>query len=193
MVYRGQLSKQWENRTAAFKRLDHNHENITPLIGYCDQGNEMIIVSEFATNGSLDYHLLDPDKSFCLTWAQRMNICMGAAKGLEYLHWENRAVIHRDMKSSSILLDNNLDTKICGFGLSLLVNGNQPQIYQRPTGTQFYIDPFYKESGMVTTASDVYSFGIVLFEMLSEMLAYNKRSIDDSTMMTRWRSSLIPL
>ncbi|CAH1440950.1 unnamed protein product [Lactuca virosa] len=192
-VYRGQLSKQWQNRTAAFKRLDHNgykgknefltelkmmssfnHEDIVPLIGYCDQGNEMIIVSEFASNGSLNHHLRNPNNSISLTWAQRMKICMGAAKGLEYLHsglGENRAVIHRDMKSSSILLDDNLDAKICNFELSLFVNPNQPQVYEPGAGTQFYIDPIYKESGMVNAGSDVYSFGIVMFEMLSGMLA----------------------
>ncbi|XP_023749639.1 uncharacterized protein LOC111897889 [Lactuca sativa] len=200
-VYRGQLSKQWQNRTAAFKRFDNNgyegknvfhnevkmmssfnHENIIPFIGYCDQDDEMIIVSEFASNGSLDYHLQDLNKSCCLTWELRMKICMGAARGLEYLHsglGENRAVIHRDMKSPNILLDDNLDTKICGFGLSLLFNLSQPQVYEPAAGTPAYIDPIYRESGMVNTGSDVYSFGIVMFEMLSGMLAYDQRSIDD--------------
>nr|KAJ0226063.1 hypothetical protein LSAT_V11C100035040 [Lactuca sativa] len=193
-VYRGQLSKQWQNRTATFKRVNHNgfqgkdefltelkmmssfnHENIVPFIGYCDQGDEMIIVSELARNGSLDYYLEDRNKSFCLTWELRMKICMGAARGLEYLHsgiGENRAVIHRDMKSQNILLDDNLESKIC-------VNLNQPQVNKPAAGTRAYIDPIYKESGMVSTGSDVYSFGIVLFEMLSGMLAYDKRSIDD--------------
>lgn len=145
VVYRGQLSKQWQNRIAAFKRFHHqdkdeflitelkmmsifHHENIIRYIGYCDQGKEMIIFSEFNSNYSLEDHLQDPNNSSCLTWARRMNICMGAVRGLNYLNsclGENRVVIHRNVNSSTILLDENLDTKICGFGISLLVVPDQ--------------------------------------------------------------------
>ncbi|KAI3739455.1 hypothetical protein L2E82_29859 [Cichorium intybus] len=196
IVYQGQLSKQWQNRTAVFKRYNgkdefltelkmisnFKQENIIPFIGYCDEQDEKIIVLEFASNLGVDRHLRDSSKRSCLTWVHRMKICMGAARALEYLHsglGENRAVIHRDMKSSSILLDDNLDAKICGFGLSLLIDRNEPQVYEAAAGTPFYIDPIYKESGIVHTDSDVYSFGLVLFEMLIGMLAYHERSIDD--------------
>ncbi|KAL7617429.1 hypothetical protein Lser_V15G03241 [Lactuca serriola] len=205
-VYKGQLFKQWQNRIAAFKDFNHNgykrkdefltelkmmssfnHENIISLIGYCDQGNDMILVMEFASNGSLNNHLHNPNKSCCLTWAQRMKICLGAATGLKYLHsglGDNMAVIHRNVNSETILLDDNLDTKICNFKLSRFVNPNQPPVYEPAAGNRYYIDPIYKESGMVNAGSDVYSFGIVMFEILSGMLPYDKRSIYDGQKQT---------
>nr|GFC97617.1 probable receptor-like protein kinase At5g59700 [Tanacetum cinerariifolium] len=97
------------------------HHNIIPFVGYCDEGDEMISVYEYASNGSLDYHLEEEDKRRCLTWVKRLKICLGAAKGLNYLHTglgEDNNVIHRDFKSGNILLDDNLEAKICDFELS---------------------------------------------------------------------------
>ncbi|CAI9269222.1 unnamed protein product [Lactuca saligna] len=201
VIYKGKLSQQWQNRNAAFKRYHRtggfgeeefhnevkmissfNHENIIHFIGYCDEGSEMIIVSEYASNGSLDQHLQDPIKISCITWMQRLKICLGAAKALKYLHsgiGEESRVIHRDVTSANVLLDDNLDAKVCGFHLSLLVHQNQRQVYENVVGTEYYLDPVYNESGIVETNSDVYSFGVILFEMLSGMLACQGRSIDD--------------
>ncbi|XP_023736670.1 uncharacterized protein LOC111884591 [Lactuca sativa] len=199
-VYRGQLSEHWKNLTVAIKRLgkdshqgEHefrnelemiskfHHENIICFIGYCDEGEEMIIVYEYATNGSLDHHLQDPSKMLCITWIERLMICIGAARGLNYLHsglGEHNRVIHRDVKSSNILLDDNLIAKVCDFGLSKLGPRNQPdtQLHTRVAGTQFYLDPTYHESRILRKESDVYSFGVVLFEILSGMLVYHDRS-----------------
>ncbi|CAI9271334.1 unnamed protein product [Lactuca saligna] len=198
MVYRGRLSNHWENQLVAIKRLDgnlyqgnkefhnelklvssFNHTNIIPFVGYCDDANEKIIVYKYATNRSLDYHLRDLNMRRCLTWAQRLKICLGAARGLKYLHsgvGEHRRVIHRDMKSANILLDDTLEAKICDFGLSRLGPRNQPQTYvrTRPSGTRYYIDPIYNERGRLSKESDVYSFGVVMFEMSSGMMAYEK-------------------
>lgn len=201
VIYKGKLSQHWQNRNAAFKRYHRtggfgeqefhnevkmissfNHENIVHFIGYCDEDNEMIIVSEYATNGSLDHHLKDPIKISCLTWMQRLKICLGAAKALKYLHsglGEDSRVIHRDVTSANILLDDNLDAKVCGFHLSLLVHQNKPQVFENVVGTKYYLDPVYNESGIVETNSDDYSFGVVLFEMLCGMLACQGRSFDD--------------
>ncbi|KAL7617432.1 hypothetical protein Lser_V15G03246 [Lactuca serriola] len=202
-VYKGELSASWQNRTAAVKRLGPNsyqgehefrnelqmitrfhHENIIPFIGYCDEGVEMIIVYEFAKNGSLDYHLQNPGRMRCITWIQRLKICLGAAKGLDYLHsglGDHNRVIHRDVKSANILLDANLVAKVCDFGLSKLGPRNQPdtQLYTKVAGTQFYLDPTYHESRILRKESDVYSFGVVLFEILSGMLVYGERSFGD--------------
>ncbi|KAI3511267.1 hypothetical protein L1887_18416 [Cichorium endivia] len=202
-VYKGQLSETWQNRAAAIKRLSRDsyqgerefrnelemisrfhHENIISFIGYCDEKSEMIIVYEYAMNGSLDYHLQDPYKMHCITWTQRLMICIGAARGLRYLHsglGEHDRVIHRDVKSSNILLDNNMVAKICDFGLSKLGPRNQPntQLHTRVAGTEFYMDPTYHESHILRKESDVYSFGVVLFEILSGMLAYHEKSIGD--------------
>ncbi|XP_023769253.1 receptor-like protein kinase HERK 1 isoform X2 [Lactuca sativa] len=204
-VYKGKLSERWENLTVAIKRLDHDsyqgeiefrnelemfsrfhHENIISFIGYCNESNEMIIVYKYAINGSIDYHLQDPDKRRSITWKHRLKICIGAARGLDYLHWglkEHQRVIHRDIKSANILLDENLVAKVCDFGLSKLGTKNQPNTQQytntKVAGTHFYLDPTYQESGILSKESDVYSFGVVLFEILSGMLVYSKRNIGD--------------
>ncbi|GJX45427.1 protein kinase, ATP binding site-containing protein [Tanacetum coccineum] len=201
VVYKGHPSERWQNRTVAIKCLrpesyqgeyefrnelkmifSFNHENIIPFIGYCDEGNEKIIVYEFASNGSLDCHLKDKDKRRFLTWEHRLKICLGAARGLDYLHsglGEDNKVIHRDVKSANILLDHNLVAKVCDFGLSKsgLVNQPQAQVYTNVAGTNFYMDPIYHESGILRKESDVYSFGVVMFELLSGMLAHHRRRL----------------
>nr|GEU57420.1 putative receptor-like protein kinase At5g39000 [Tanacetum cinerariifolium] len=175
----------FDNKKLTLKQTSRfNHENIIPFIGYCDEGNEKIIVYEFASNGSLDSHLKDKEKRRFLTWEHRLKICLGAARGLDYLHsglGEDNRVIHRDVKSANILLDHNLVAKICDFGLSKssLVNQPQTQVYTNAAGTDFYMDPIYHEGGILRKESDVYSFGVVMFELLSGMLAYNRRRIAD--------------
>ncbi|KAL4587982.1 hypothetical protein LXL04_000859 [Taraxacum kok-saghyz] len=200
-VYKGQLSKRWNNCTVAIKSLnteghqgykefdmevklisDFRHNNIIPFIGYCIEDNNMIIVTEYASNHSLDYHLQDPKKRSCLTWTHRLKICLGAARGLKYLHFHG--VIHRDVKSGNILLDENLKAKICDFGLSkenFKADQQGTHIYTKAAGTQYYLDPYYLETGTLRSASDVYSFGVVLFEILSGRMAYITRSSADGT------------
>ncbi|GJX91098.1 protein kinase, ATP binding site-containing protein, partial [Tanacetum coccineum] len=203
MVYKGQPLERWQNRTVAIKCLrpesyqgeyefrnelnmifSFSHENIIPFIGYCDEGSEKIIVYEYASNGSLDCHLTDKNKRRFLTWEHRLKICLGAAKGLDYLHsglGEDNRVIHRDVKSGNILLDHNLVAKVCDFGLSKSgpINQQHTQVYTNAAGTNFYMDPVYHESGILRKESDVYSFGVVMFELLSGMLAYNQRRLED--------------
>ncbi|CAH1440947.1 unnamed protein product [Lactuca virosa] len=160
-----------------------HHQNIIPFIGYCHEGNKRITVSEYAVNGGLDDHLEDPDKRRLLTWADRLKICIGAARGLEYLHsglGNDGIVIHRNMRSLYILLDDNLEAKISNFYYSMLVERNQPQAYVTSVINPYYEDPVYKESGIANTEADVYSFGLVLFEMVSGLPAYFKRRIDDN-------------
>ncbi|KAL7614758.1 hypothetical protein Lser_V15G06583 [Lactuca serriola] len=205
VVYKGQISERWGNRTAAFKRIKGNvshvgqqtqqmfsnevemmskvnHENIIPFIGYCDQSNEMIIVSEYASNGNLGDLLKDDKKRACLTWTQRLRICLGVARGLEYLHSGLEGVvkvIHRDIKSANILLDDKLEAKICDFAFSQLVHRNQTKVYDLLAGTRHYLDPIHEESGIINTELDVYSFGVVMLEMLSGTLASDRRTFGD--------------
>ncbi|CAI9269060.1 unnamed protein product [Lactuca saligna] len=203
MVYMGELSKDGKTRTVAIKRLNKDgyqgnnefrnelemvssfhHPNIITFIGYCDEANEMIIVYDYAKNGSLDHHLQKPEKMRRLTWAQRLKICLGAAKGLKYLHsglGEHNRVIHRDMKSANILLDDNLEAKICDFGLSRFGARNleDTQLITKIAGTRFYMDPLYAERSRLTKESDMYSFGVVMFEMSSGTLVYNQKCFGD--------------
>ncbi|GJU78642.1 protein kinase, ATP binding site-containing protein [Tanacetum coccineum] len=170
-VYKGQLLERWQNRTAAIKCLNQS-------------GNEMIIVTEYAINGSLDRHLKDQIKRGGLTWEHRLRICLGAARGLDYHHsghGKDNKVVHRDVKSANILLDENMEAKICDFGMSKAGQQNQQStgIYTKAAGTPYYMDPIYQESGKLRTQSDVYSFGVAMFEMLSRLMAYRRKHFGD--------------
>ncbi|GKC34768.1 protein kinase, ATP binding site-containing protein [Tanacetum coccineum] len=171
VVYKGQLSEQWSNHEVAIKRLDKT------------EGDEMILVYKYASNGSLDHHLQDKNRRRCLTWVKRLKICLGAAKGLDYLHTglgEENKVIHRDVKSGNILLNENLEAKICDFGFSksdsTYRQQQQSKLYTKVAGTGCYTDPIYHKSGILRAESDVYSFGVVMFEMLRGMPAWHRRS-----------------
>ncbi|KAL4588023.1 hypothetical protein LXL04_000901 [Taraxacum kok-saghyz] len=206
IVHKGQLSEDWQNRTVAIKCLkregyqgnnefcnelamvsNFHHPNIITFIGYCDESNKMIIVYDYAVNGSLDYHLENPDKRCLLTWTQRLKICLGAAKGLKYLHsglGEDKRVIHRDVKSANILLDDKFEAKISDFGLSKVGARNQGHTegdITRAAGTRYYMDPLYIERSRLKKESDVYSFGVVMFELSSGTLVYIPKCFGKTT------------
>lgn len=189
-VYKGQIPHPiTEQETAvAVKRLDVNnmitgqgqneflkeivtlasykHDNIVTLIGFCDEDDEKVLVYKHEVNGSLDKHL-----HICLTWEQRLHICLDVARGLKYLHEDvgvGHRVIHRDMKSSNILLDENMKAKISDFGLCKIGPRSEQFsiLVTKAAGTLGYVDPQYSETGVLTKESDVYALGIVLCEDL---------------------------
>ncbi|GJT61814.1 protein kinase, ATP binding site-containing protein [Tanacetum coccineum] len=187
-VYMGEIVHSMGKSVVALKRLNrkhgqgdpeflmeiimlssHKHENIISLLGYCDECGERILVYEYASNECLDKYLLSSE----LTWARRLNICIGAARGLMSLHNADGAqqrILHRDIKSSNILLDENWNAKISDFGLSKLGPANQQITFvvsSNMAGTHGYCDPQYLKTGVLRKESDVYSFGVVLFEVLS--------------------------
>ncbi|GJS15331.1 serine-threonine/tyrosine-protein kinase catalytic domain-containing protein [Tanacetum coccineum] len=199
-VYKGKLSIDGKYTTVAVKRLNEQfgqglkeflteiqllsgqeHPNLISLLGYCDEGKEKIIVYEYATRGSLDIYIRrNRDKNFTpLTWLERLKICADAARGLDHLHNHiggHRTIIHRDIKSSNILIDENWVAKISDLGLSKLsVSGfDMSLIVSNGCGTRGYCEPEYYNSGVLTKKSDVYSFGIVLFEVLCGRLCLTK-------------------
>ncbi|KAF5799959.1 putative protein kinase RLK-Pelle-CrRLK1L-1 family [Helianthus annuus] len=149
----------------------YKHDNLVSLVGFSEEGDEKIIVYEHEVRGSLDKYLATD-----LTWVQRLQICLGAARGLNYLHdgvGEGHRVLHRDIKSSNILLDENWEAKVSDFGLSKIGPTNQEFTFLVTTaaGTFGYVDPIYITTGVLTKESDVYSFGVVLFEVLCGRLA----------------------
>ncbi|PWA35827.1 protein kinase, ATP binding site, Serine/threonine-protein kinase Plk3 [Artemisia annua] len=186
-VYKGKLSHSTRKKKKfAIKRLNRNcgqgdpefyneirmlccyrHENLISLLGFCNEEDEMILVYEYVSRGSLDRLLSD----VTLTWTQRIKICLDAAKGLSFLHDPNgtqQRVLHCDIKSANILLDKNMNAKVSDFGLSKMGPAYQQysHLITNPVGTPGYCDPLYMKTYSLTKESDVYSFGVVLFEVL---------------------------
>ncbi|KAK8447613.1 hypothetical protein SEVIR_8G106700v4 [Setaria viridis] len=162
-------SKEFHNELDLLSRLNHAH--LLNLLGYCEDGSERLLVYEFMAHGSLYQHLhgKDPNSKKRLNWARRVTIAVQAARGIEYLHgYACPPVIHRDIKSSNILIDEDHNARVADFGLSILgpPDSGTP-LSELPAGTLGYLDPEYYRLHYLTTKSDVYSFGVVLLEILS--------------------------
>ncbi|PWA79805.1 protein kinase-like domain, Phloem protein 2-like protein [Artemisia annua] len=155
------------------------HENVISLLGFCyDEGNgAMILVYEYASKGSLESYLGSSDKLTNLNWMQRLNICLDIANGLNYIHNNTdhgkQKMIHRDIKSDNILLGDNWEAKIADFGLSKFHPADQTIYASTIAGTYVYLDPEYEKDGKLNKKSDIYSFGVVLLEILTGRLAYD--------------------
>ncbi|KAM0063387.1 putative protein kinase RLK-Pelle-DLSV family [Helianthus debilis subsp. tardiflorus] len=147
---------------------DIQHENLVKLHGYCVDGDHRILVYGYLKNGSLDHTLLGSGHcSIDFTWEIRKKICIGVAKGLAYLHEEVQPhVIHRDIKASNILLDEDFTPKISDFGLAKLFPSHLTHISTRIAGTQGYLAPEYAMRGQLTRKADIYSFGVLLLEIV---------------------------
>ncbi|KAK4477555.1 hypothetical protein RD792_016787 [Penstemon davidsonii] len=172
------------------------HNNLVSLIGYCNEYREMILVYDYMTCGTLADHLYkharDSDKDSSLTWKQRLNICIGAGRGLDYLH-TGHGIIHRDVKSSNILLDENFISKVSDFGLAKPEDRNklQSHVSTKVKGTHGYIDPYYVRFSKLTTKSDTYAFGVVLLEVLCGRPAMDRRLGEDECFITKWAQNRI--
>ncbi|PWA94197.1 serine-threonine/tyrosine-protein kinase catalytic domain-containing protein [Artemisia annua] len=207
-VYKGKLLHSGELINISARRLDRKHGQgdvefwieisalplfkdddgfkmyggkIVEMIGFCDENDEKIIITHYDIKGSLSMYLGDPTN---FTWDDRVFACYEIANAIRRIHHESGrafSVIHRNINSSTILLDENKDAKLSGFEFSIKHSLDRKNlgIHSEVIGTQGYIDPTYLMTGSVTHKSDVYSLGVVLFEILCGRHAYNPNEQDD--------------
>ncbi|GJN19263.1 hypothetical protein PR202_gb06518 [Eleusine coracana subsp. coracana] len=186
IVYRATLP---EGQTVAIKRLHGDcrfhgdraflaemetigkvkHRNLVPLLGYCAHGDERFLVYEYMHHGSLETWLRNrADAAEALGWTARLKICVGSACGLMFLHHGFVPhIIHRDMKSSNILLDENMESRVSDFGLARIISAYETHVSTNVAGTLGYIPPEYGMAMKCTAKGDVYSFGVVMLEVLT--------------------------
>ncbi|XP_047151691.1 receptor protein kinase TMK1-like [Vigna umbellata] len=207
VVYKGELDdgtkiavKRMESGVITSKALDEfqseiavlskvRHRHLVSLLGYSVEGNERILVYEYMPQGALSMHLfhwkslqLEP-----LSWKRRLNIALDVARGMEYLHsLAHQIFIHRDLKSSNILLGDDFRAKVSDFGLVKLAPDGKKSVVTRLAGTFGYLAPEYAVTGKVTTKADVFSFGVVLMELLTGLMALDEDRPEESQYLASW-------
>ncbi|KAK6927989.1 Serine-threonine/tyrosine-protein kinase, catalytic domain [Dillenia turbinata] len=161
----GQGEREFRAEVEIISRVHHRH--LVSLVGYCISEHQRLLVYEFVQNNTLHYHLHGAGRPV-MDWATRVKVAAGAACGIAYLHEDcHPRIIHRDIKSSNILLDSNFEAKVADFGLAKLALDANTHVTTRVMGTFGYMAPEYASSGKLTEKSDVFSFGVVLLEMIT--------------------------
>ncbi|XP_021294052.1 probable LRR receptor-like serine/threonine-protein kinase At1g53430 [Herrania umbratica] len=175
-----QGSREFVNEVGVISALQH--PNLVKLLGCCIDENQLLLVYEYMENNSLAHALFGPEElRVQLNWTIRSKICRGIAKGLAFLHEESKLkIIHRDIKTTNILLDKDFTAKISDFGFAKLHEGEKTHVITKIAGTTGYMAPEYAMRGHLTSKADVYSFGVVLLEIVSGQNSASYRPNDES-------------
>ncbi|XP_071731157.1 probable serine/threonine-protein kinase PIX13 [Rutidosis leptorrhynchoides] len=182
--------QEWQSEVNFLGRL--SHPNLVKLLGYCREDKELLLVYEFMQKGSLENHLFRRGSQL-LSWALRLKIAIGAARGLAFLHSSDDNVIYRDIKASNILLDGSYNAKISDFGLAKLgPAGGMSHVTTRVMGTYGYAAPEYIATGHLYVKSDVYGFGVVLLEIMTGLRALDTRRPAPQHNLIEWAKPLLP-
>ncbi|XWS75378.1 hypothetical protein CRYUN_Cryun01aG0081700 [Craigia yunnanensis] len=169
----GQGEREFRAEVEIISRVHHRH--LVSLVGYCISEHQRLLVYDYVPNNTFHYHLHCRSRPV-MDWAVRVKVAAGAARGIAYLHEDcHPRIIHRDIKSSNILLDNNFEAQVSDFGLAKLALDSNTHVTTRVMGTFGYMAPEYATSGKLTEKSDVYSFGVVLLELIT-----GRKPVDDS-------------
>ncbi|KAK3163234.1 hypothetical protein QOZ80_1AG0000990 [Eleusine coracana subsp. coracana] len=176
----GQGEREFQAEVEIISRVHHRH--LVSLVGYCSSGDKRLLVYEFVPNNTLEFHLHGRGRP-TMDWPTRLKIALGSAKGLAYLHEDcYPRIIHRDIKAANILLDLRFEAKVADFGLAKLTSDNNTHVSTRVMGTFGYLAPEYASSGKLTEKSDVFSFGVMLLELITGRRPVSSRQshMDDS-------------
>lgn len=161
----GQGEREFQAEVEIISRVHHKH--LVSLVGYCIAGAQRLLVYEFVPNNTMEFHLHGKGRP-TMDWPTRLRIALGSAKGLAYLHEDcHPKIIHRDIKAANILLDFNFEAKVADFGLAKLSSDVNTHVSTRVMGTFGYLAPEYASSGKLTDKSDVFSFGVMLLELIT--------------------------
>ncbi|KAK5802110.1 probable LRR receptor-like serine/threonine-protein kinase At1g07650 isoform X3 [Gossypium arboreum] len=182
-----QGNREFVNEIGMISALQH--PNLVKLYGCCVEGNQLLLVYEYMENNCLSRALFGKNATckLKLNWPTRQKICLGIARGLAYLHEESRIkIVHRDIKTSNVLLDKDLNAKISDFGLAKLNEDDKTHISTRIAGTIGYMAPEYAMRGYLTDKADVYSFGVVALEIVSGKSNTNYRPSEDFVYLLDW-------
>ncbi|XP_030452045.1 receptor protein kinase TMK1 [Syzygium oleosum] len=186
-VITGKGLAEFKSEIAVLTKVRHRH--LVALLGYCLDGNEKLLVYEYMPQGTLSQHLFNwPEEGRApLEWMRRLTIALDVARGVEYLHGlAHQSFIHRDLKPSNILLGHDMRAKVADFGLVRLAPEGKGSIETRIAGTFGYLAPEYAVTGRVTTKVDVFSFGVILMELITGRKALDESQPEDSMHLVTW-------